>query len=321
MVEAGIVIFVSLVVLVVILVIAAKSVKIVRPYEKGVVERLGRYSRTVDPGLSFIAPFFDTMRKVDLREIVIDVAPQEVITNDNVGVTVDALVYYMVMDPVRVLYNVANFELAATKLAQTNLRNVIGGLTLDQSLTSRESINAQLRDILDTATDAWGVRVGRVELKRIDPPKDVTEAMHRQMKAERERRAAILESEGKREADINIAEGEKRAKILRAEGEAESMIKVAEAKKREEILVADGQAKAIETVFNSIHTGNPTPDLLGYHYLQTLQKMADGKATKIIVPYEVGSLMGLATALGDMLKAPATGAELSEEKKEMSEKG
>ena len=315
MVESGTVIVVSLVVLVVMAVIAVKSVKIVRPYEKGVVERLGRYLRTADPGLNFIAPFFDTMRKVDVREIVLDVAPQEVITNDNVGVTVDALVYYQIMDPVRVLYNVSNFELAASKLAQTNLRNVVGGMTLDQTLTSREAINTQLRDILDTATDAWGVRVGRVELKRIDPPRDVTDAMHRQMKAERERRAMILESEGKREADVNVAEGEKRARILRAEGEAESMIKVAEAKKQEEILVADGQAKAVETVFNSIHSGNPTPDLLSYQYLQTLQKMADGKATKIIVPYEVGSLMGLATALGDIVKAPR------EEKEEESREG
>ena len=319
MVESGTVIVVSLVVLVVMVAIAVKSVKIVRPYEKGVVERLGRYLRTVDPGLNFIAPFFDTMRKVDVREIVLDVAPQEVITNDNVGVTVDALVYYQIMDPVRVLYNISNFELAASKLAQTNLRNVVGGMTLDQTLTSREAINTQLRDILDTATDSWGVRVGRVELKRIDPPRDVTEAMHRQMKAERERRAMILESEGKRQSDINVAEGEKRARILRAEGEAESMIKVAEAKKQEEVLVADGQAKAVETVFNSIHSGNPTPDLLSYQYLQTLQKMADGRATKIIVPYEVGSLMGLATALGDVLKAPA--AERGEETEEESREG
>lgn len=315
MVEAGVVILLSLVVLVVILVLAGKGVKIVRPYEKGVVERLGRYTKTVDPGLTLIIPFIDTMRKVDIREIVIDVMPQEVITNDNVGVTVDALVYYLVMDPVRVLYNVANFELAATKLAQTNLRNVIGGMTLDQTLTSREAINAQLRDILDTATDAWGVRVSRVELKRIDPPKDVTEAMHRQMKAEREKRAMILESTGKRDAEINIAEGEKQAKILRAVGEAESIVKVAEARRKEEMLLAEGQAKAIETVFNSIHVGGPTADLLSYQYLQTLQKMADGKATKIVVPYEVGGLMGLATMLGEALRIPAKEAELSEEKK------
>jgi regulator of protease activity HflC (stomatin/prohibitin superfamily) len=306
-------IVVAVVVVLVLLFIASKGVRIVRPFEKGVIERLGRYSRTAEPGLTMIIPFFETMQKVDIREIVIDVAPQEVITNDNVGVTVDALVYYMIMDPTRVLYNVANFQVAATKLAQTNLRNVIGGMTLDETLTSRESINMQLRDILDKATDAWGVRVGRVEIKRIDPPKDVTEAMHRQMKAEREKRAIILESSGKRDAEINVAEGDKRAKILRAEGEAESMIKVAGATKEEKILVAEGQAKAIETVFNSVHVGGPTNDLLSYQYLQTLQKMADGQATKIVVPYEVGGLMGLATALGDVLRTPAS--ELSSEEK------
>ncbi len=295
-------IIISVTVLIVLLIIARYSIRIVRPYEKGVVERLGRFQRILDPGLNIIMPFVDNIRKVDMREIVIDVQPQDVITEDNVVVTVDALIYYSVMDPHRVLYNVENFREAATKLAQTNLRNVVGSLSLDKSLTSREMINAQLREVLDAATDPWGVRVGRVEIKRIDPPKDVTEAMHRQMSAERSRRAMVLESDGKREAAVLVAEGDKKSAILKAEGESEAIMKVAEARKREEILLAEGKAQAIENVFNSIHVGKPTSDLLTYQYLQTMQKMADGKATKIVIPYEVSGIMGLVTALTDITK-------------------
>lgn len=316
-------IIISLVVLIVILAIAKSSIRIVRPFERGVVERLGRFQHILEPGLSIIMPFVDSVRKVDMREIVIDVQPQDVITEDNVVVTVDALIYYVVMDPQRVLYNVANFQEAATKLAQTNLRNVIGSLTLDKSLTSREMINAQLREVLDTATDSWGVRVGRVEIKRIDPPKDVTEAMHRQMSAERSRRAMVLESDGKREASILVAEGDKKSAILKAEGEAEAIMRVAEARKREEILLAEGQAQAIENVFNSIHVGKPTSDLLAYQYLQTMQKMADGKATKIVIPYEVSGIMGLATALADVVKGVTSsgGEKVSEGAVEVSQEG
>jgi regulator of protease activity HflC (stomatin/prohibitin superfamily) len=305
-VESSAIILVGVFVLVaILLLIAYKSAKIVSPYERGVVERLGEFKRIVEPGLVFIIPFLEIIRKVDVREVVIDVLPQEVITKDNVGVTVDAVIYYLVMDPKRVLYNVANFEEAATKLAQTNLRDVIGGLSLDETLTSREKINAKLREILDTATDAWGVRVGRVELKRIDPPQDINEAMSRQMKAERDRRAMILEAEGKRDAAINVAQGEKRSRILRAEGEAEAVIKVAEATRKKEILIAEGQAQAIENIFGSIHIGKPTSKLLTYQYLQTLQRMADGQSTKIVVPYDVSSLMGLATTLSEVLKTPS----------------
>lgn len=299
-------ILVAIIGLIILVIVARRIVRIIRPYEKGVVERLGRFRKVIDPGMHVIAPFVDSVIKVDLREIVLDVEPQEVITKDNVGVTVDAVVYYLIMDPQRVLYNVASFREAATKLAQTSLRNVIGELSLDASLTSRETVNAKLRDILDTATDPWGVRVGRVELKRIDPPRDINEAMSRQMKAERDRRAVILESEGRRDSAVNVAQGEKKARILRAEGEAEAKIRIAEAKKKEEILVAEGQANAIENVFGSIHTGGPTKDLLSYQYLQTLGKMSEGQATKIVVPYEVGGLMGLAAALKDILETPSS---------------
>ena len=197
---------------------AATSFRIVSPYQKGVVERLGRYHHTAQPGLNFVMPFIDTLRKVDMREQVVDVQPQEVITKDNVVVTVDAIVYYEATDPVKLSYNVADFYSAATKLAQTYLRNVIGETELDEALTSREMINAKLRTVLDDATDKWGVRVVRVEIKRIDPPADVTAAMHRQMKAEREKRANILEAEGFRQS-----------RILNAEGEAEAVKRVADA--------------------------------------------------------------------------------------------
>ena len=267
------------------------SVKIVRPYQKGIVERLGRFNRIVSPGLRFIIPIIESINKVDMREMVVDVPPQEVITKDNVVVTVDAVIYYEVTDPIKVLYNVRNFYLAVTKLAQTNLRNIIGDLQLDESLTSREKINTSLREILDEATDKWGVRITRVELQKIDPPLDVMEAMHRQMKAERERRAAILEAEGVKQSAILQAEGEKRSAILKAEGEAEAMRQVADAEKYKEIAVAEGQAEALKKVFKAIHEGNPTKDLITLKYLEALKEMANGQATKMFVPYEASGVL------------------------------
>ena len=235
----------------------AAAIRIIRPYEKGVVERLGKYQRTFEPGLHIIIPFLDRVTKADMRENVVDVPPQEVITKDNVVVTVDAVVYYEATDPVKLIYNVANFYIAATKLAQTNLRNVIGEMQLDESLTSREKINAALRDILDDATDKWGVRVVRVELQRIEPPKDVTEAMHRQMKAERTKRALILEAEGDKQAAITRAEGSKQAAILDAEGRATAIREVADAEKFQRIALAKGEAEATELTFAAIHRGIP----------------------------------------------------------------
>ena len=290
-----------LILFLIVMVTIKKGIQIVRPFEKGVIERLGKFSRMLSPGFHIIIPYIDHLIKVDIREIVLDVDPQEVITKDNVGVTVDAVIYYLVIDPAKVLYKVGDFREAASKLAQTSLRNVIGELSLDACLTSREVINGKLKVILDNATDPWGVRVGRVELKRIDPPQDINEAMGRQMKAERDRRAIILESEGTRDSKINIAEGQKRSDILRAEGEAQAKVKIAEAQRKEKILLAEGESKAIENVFKSIHKGDPTNDLLSYRYLQTLEKMADGKATKIVIPYEVSSLMGLATSFKEIL--------------------
>lgn len=266
---------------IVIFIIAARGIKIIRPWEKGLIERLGKYQRTVDSGLTIIVPFMEMLREVDMREQVVDIPPQAVITKDNVAVEVDAVVYYEVTDPVKVTYNVANFYLAATKLAQTNLRNLVGDLSLDESLTSREVINTKLRQILDDATDKWGTKVTRVELQRIEPPKDVTEAMHRQMKAERDRRAIILE-----------AEGDKQSKILRAEGEAAAVKTVAEAEKFRRLTVAAGEAQAVLTVYQAIHEGRPTSDLIAIKYLEALEKISNGQATKIFLPLETSGILG-----------------------------
>lgn len=265
--------------------------RIVRPYQKGLVERLGKYKRTADSGLNIVIPFVEKLTKVDMREQVVDVPPQSVITKDNVVVEVDAVVYYEVTDPVKVTYNVANFYSAATKLAQTNLRNLVGDLALDESLTSREVINSKLREILDQATDKWGVKVARVELQRIEPPKDVTEAMHRQMKAERNRRAAILEAEGQKQAQILEAEGHKTSKILEAEGQAEAVRRNAEAEKFRRQAVAEGEAEAIAQTFEAIHAAKPTRELIALKYLEALESMADGKGSKVFLPYEASGVL------------------------------
>ena len=283
-----------LILIIIIVVLFALGIRLVRPFQKGVVERLGKYRRTAEPGFNWIIPWVDRMTKVDMRENVVDVPPMEVITKDNVAVTVDAVVYYRATDAVKLIYNVTNFYLAATKLAQTNLRNVIGELTLDESLTSRERINDQLRDILYQATEQWGVEIVRVELQRIEPPADVTQAMHRQMKAERERRAVILEAEGERQAAIERAEGVKQSSILEAEGKAQAIREVADAEKQQRVLHSEGEAKAVENVLAQLH-GDDTDVLVAVRYVESLKAMADGNATKIFMPTE---LSGIASATG-----------------------
>lgn len=301
----------AVIVLVIFLFLMA-GLKIVRPYERGIVERVGKYKETKESGLQIIIPFVDTIKRVDMREQVVDVPPQEVITSDNVVVSVDAVVFYEPTDPKRLVYNIANFVLAITKLAQTNLRNLIGELQLDGALTSRDQINATLRTILDEATDKWGVRVVRVEIQRIEPPPDVMAAMHEQMKAERERRATVIEAEGFRESEITRAEGEKQSRILEAEGQRQSAIlaaegealavrTVAEAERYRLQTVAEGEAEATRQIFQAIHDGDPTADLLAVRYIDALAQIADGRATKIIVPTEfsgvLGAVMGIAEAM------------------------
>ena len=286
--------------IVLLVIYVALAIKIVQQYEQGLVERFGRYRKTVDPGFHMIVPFIERMVKVDMREQVVDVPPQEVITRDNVVVTVDAVVYYQATDPVKLKYNVSNFILAATKLAQTNLRNVVGDMDLDDALTSRETINTELRQILDEATDVWGTRVVRVEIQRIDPPTDVTQAMHRQMKAERERRAVVTEAEGEKRSQILRAEGVKASRILEAEGQAQAIKEVAEADKFQKLTVAEGEGQAIERVFGAIHNGDPTPDLIAIQYLNALEGIADGKATKLFLPLETSGILGSIGAIAEV---------------------
>jgi len=286
----------------------ALAIKIVQQHQQGLIERFGRYRRTVDPGFHMIVPFIERMQKVDMREQVVDVPPQEVITRDNVVVTVDAVVYYQATDPVKLKYNVSNFILAATKLAQTNLRNVIGDMDLDDALTSRETINTELREILDEATDVWGTRVVRVEIQRIDPPVDVTQAMHRQMKAERERRAVVTEAEGEKRSQILRAEGVKQSRILEAEGQAQAVREVADAEKFRLLTVAEGEGQAVERVFGAIHTGDPTPDLIAIKYLEALQGVADGKATKLFLPLETSGILGSLGAISEVFSSKDDGA-------------
>jgi len=299
------------VVIILAFILGGMAIKIIRPYEKGLVERLGRYQRTLDSGLNLILPFFDTIQKVDMREIVLDVPPQLVITKDNVGVEVDCIIYCQVTDPVRSRYEISNYILASTKLAQTNLRNVIGEMELDQSLSSRDVINSQLRDVLDSATDKWGVKVNRVEIQRIDPPVDITEAMSRQMKAERFKRANILEAEGDKQAAITRAEGSKQSAILEAEGQAEAVKKKADAEKYRQVTVADGEAKAILNVFSAIHEGKPDEELITLKYLEMLPKLAEGDANKLFLPYEASGIISSLAAMvegikGDKPKKAAT---------------
>ena len=253
-----------------------------------------------------------------MREVVLDVPPQEVITSDNVVVRVDAVIYYEATDPQRLMYNVTNFQVAVTKLAQTNLRNVIGDMQLDEALTSSEIINARLRDILDDATDKWGTRVVRVEIQRIDPPPDVVESMHHQMRAERTRRAVVTEAAGTREAAVTQAEGEKTAAVLKAEGEktaavlkaegdAEATRAVADAERFRQETVAQGEAAAIRSVYQAIHEGGPSNDLLAVKYLETLQIMANGQATKIFVPTEATAVLGALSGMAELLRERSSG--------------
>ena len=299
---------------IILFVFIAKGVKIVNPYQKGLIEQLGKYKETVEPGLRLIIPFMQNLRPVDMREQVVDVPPQEVITSDNVVVSVDAVIYYEPTEPQKLVYNVANFMVAITKLAQTNLRNVVGDMQLDEALTSRDKINLELREILDDATDKWGVRVGRVEIQRIDPPPDVMHSMHEQMKAERTRRAVVTQADGERQAAITRAEGEQQAvilraegdkqqRILRAEGEALAIQRVAEAEKFRQETVAEGEAHAINSVYGAIHESNPDTPLLTIKYLEALTAMADGRATKIVVPTELAGIAGSLVAVADLLSS------------------
>jgi regulator of protease activity HflC (stomatin/prohibitin superfamily) len=287
------------------IVVLLRYIRIVPQAFAGVVERLGRYSRTLDSGLHVLVPFLDSLKPlVDLRETVITFPPQPVITEDNVTINIDTVIYYQVTDPVRATYEVANLILAMEQLAITALRNVVGSLTLEETLTSRDKINAELRIVMDEATEKWGVRVNRIELKSIDPPKSIQEAMEKQMRAERDKRAAVLQAEGEKQSAILSAEGARQAAILRAEADKQAAVLAAEGEKQAAILRAEGQGQAVETMFGAIHRGNPTPDLLAYRYLETLPQLAQGQATKLImVPSDAMQQLGGLTAFGAAFQA------------------
>jgi regulator of protease activity HflC (stomatin/prohibitin superfamily) len=276
------------------LVVLFRTVRIVPQQTALIIERLGRYSRTLEGGIHFLVPFVDKVRaNIDLREQVVSFPPQPVITSDNLVVNIDTVIYYSVIDAKSAVYEIANFIQGIEQLTVTTLRNVIGSLDLEQTLTSRDQINAQLRGVLDEATGKWGIRVNRVELKAIDPPMSVQESMEKQMKAERERRAQILYAEGTKQSAILTAEGEKQSQILRAEGSAQARI-----------LEAQGQARAIQQVFDAIHRGKPTQKLLAYQYLQVLPQIARGDSNKMwIIPSELtDALRGIGGALGATTK-------------------
>ncbi|WP_052168909.1 SPFH domain-containing protein [Actinoalloteichus spitiensis] len=300
------------VVVLLVITIVAKAVLVIPQATAAVIERLGRFRTVAAPGLNFLVPFFDRVRaRIDLREQVVSFPPQPVITEDNLTVSIDTVVYFQVTEPRAAVYEISNYIVGVEQLTTTTLRNVVGGMSLEQTLTSRDQINSQLRGVLDEATGRWGIRVARVELKAIDPPPSIQDSMEKQMRADREKRAMILTAEGERESAIKTAEGQKQSQILAAEGSKQAAILGAEGERQSAILraqgeraarylQAQGQAKAIEKVFAAVKAGKPTPELLAYQYLQTLPQMAQGDANKVwVIPSDFNkSLEGFARMLG-----------------------
>ena len=294
---------VAVVVAVVVLIVLARAVRIVPQARAAVVERLGRFQRTLTPGLALVVPFVDKVRPlIDLREQVVSFPPQPVITADNLMVSIDTVLYFQVTDPKSATYEIASYIQGVEQLTVTTLRDVVGRLDLEQTLTSREEINNALRGTLDEATGRWGIRVNRVELKAIEPPASIQDSMEKQMRADRDKRAAILTAEGQRQSQILSAEGSKQSSVLRAEGERQAVILTAEADRQARILRAQGEAEAIGTVFHAIHEGRPDQALLSYQYLQTLPQIARGEANKLwIIPSELTSaLQGLGGLAGNL---------------------
>jgi regulator of protease activity HflC (stomatin/prohibitin superfamily) len=282
------VVFIALVVLVI-----SRSIRIVPQAMAGIVERFGRYHRTLNAGLNMVTPFVDRLRPlIDLREQVVSFPPQPVITRDNLVVSIDTVIYFQVTDARAATYEVANYITAVEQLTVTTLRNVVGGMELEHALTSRDQINSELRKELDEATGKWGIRVGRVELKAIEPPGSIQDSMEKQMRADRDKRAAILSAEGSKQSAILTAEGERQAAVLKARGESEAVVLRAEADAKAQAARARGQAEAISTVFKAIHDGNPDQRLLAYQYMQMLPQIAQGDANKVwIVPSEIGKAL------------------------------
>jgi regulator of protease activity HflC (stomatin/prohibitin superfamily) len=293
--------------LLLIVVAVSKAVKIIPQSRAGVVERFGKYKETLDAGLKVIVPFVDRVRYlIDLREQVVSFPPQPVITEDNLTVSIDTVIYFQVTDPVSATYEIANYIQAVEQLTMTTLRNIVGGMDLEETLTSRDSINTRLMSVLDEATGRWGIKVKRVEIKGIDPPPSIKDAMEKQMRADRDKRALILTAEGQRQSAILTAEGNKQSQILNAEGERESQILKAQASRESQILRAQGEGQAIQTVFQAIHDGQPDQSLLAYQYLQMMPKIASGDANKVwVIPSEITkALEGLGSSIHQVAGIP-----------------
>lgn len=294
---------VSLVIALAVIFILANSIKIIRQQRVGVVERLGKFNRTLESGPHLLVPVLDKVRiNLDMRETVVPFPPQGVITEDNLMVSIDSVIYFQVIDPVRAAYEAQDYIKAIEQLTMTTLRNIIGGLDLEQTLTSREEINQKLRLVLDEATGKWGIKVNRVELRAIEPPATIRDAMEKGARAERDKRASILIAEGQRQSQILAAGGEKESAILRAQGDREAAVLRAQADRQAQMLRAEGEAQAISTVFGAIHAGQPDQALLAYQYMQMLPNLAKGDANKVwIVPSELNdALKGLGSAVGEI---------------------
>ncbi|HOC14044.1 MAG TPA: SPFH domain-containing protein [Propionicimonas sp.] len=290
----------------VVVTVLLRSVRQIRQQQVAVVERLGKFKRTLDPGLHILVPFVDSIRYVmDMREAVVPFPPQGVITEDNLMVNIDSVIYYQIVDPVRAAYEAQNYIQAIEQLTMTTLRNIIGGLDLEQTLTSREEINQKLRTVLDEATGKWGIKVNRVELRSIEPPATIRDAMEKGARAERDKRAAILTAEGQRQSQILSASGDREASILRAQGDREAQVLRAQADRQASMLRAEGEAQAITTTFAAIHAGKPSQSLLAYQYMRMLPNLARGESNKVwIIPSELNdALKGLGQVAGNALGA------------------
>jgi regulator of protease activity HflC (stomatin/prohibitin superfamily) len=303
-----------IVVIVFVLIVAFSSIKVVRQSEVRIIERLGKYHTTAEAGLNFVLPFVDKVRAVvSLKQQTMDVTPQSVITKDNVTITIDTVVFYQITDPVKAVYEIESLQKGIAYIAITTIRDIVGKMDLDNTFSSRDSINNQLRQTLDEATDRWGCKVDRVEIKDIKPPTDVRDAMEKQMNAERNKRAVILEAEGKRQADITLAEGKKQSTILEAEAERESSIRRAQGVRESRILEAEGSAEAIKKVadakaqeiaqvYGAIMNAKPDDKLIAIKSLEALEKVADGKANKVFIPFDTTKSMGALGALSEVVR-------------------
>ncbi|CCY71378.1 band 7 protein [Clostridium sp. CAG:921] len=307
-------VYVFLIFVLIVLIVALASIKVVRQSEVKIIERFGKYNKTAVAGLNFIFPFADKIRAVvSLKQQTMDVTPQSVITKDNVTITIDTVVFYQIMDPVKAVYEIESLQKGIAYIAITTIRDIVGKMDLDSTFSSRDAINMQLRDVLDEATDKWGCKVDRVEIKDIKPPVDIRDAMEKQMNAERNKRANILEAEGKRQADITLAEGKKQATILEAEAERESSIRRAQGIREAKILEAEGNAEAIKKVaeakaqeisqvYGAIMNSKPDQNLIALKSLESLEKIADGKANKVFIPFDTTKAMGTLGTAAEIIK-------------------